>query len=321
MTDIQLSDATVQLLLSHRAMDGVGDVEIIAAAAIAAALRDCAAAHGIRQTEDDAGDGDQLVYWVHADDVRRVTLAKFTEWNRRNALVVLEHLAATGQSKGATRAADTRRLLVYGERGSVSWLRSLAEHARDLLPELEPEHVDHLDAQREARAARTPARVARRLDGRASALEAVAVLLAGMPTGRYAMGDLWDEYAAGTPTVGRTTFYRLLAEEAERAGLAVEHGRARERFLVIPAPAATIEEPAVNPAKNIAERVVERVIDHYAAEVIAEHGDDVRGAIRDLMAAGRPAAALTLQREHLAATGTDGAVIDLAEARARREPR
>lgn len=70
----------------------------------------------------------------------------------------------------------------------------------------------------------------------------------------------------------------------------------------------------------VADRVIERVLDTLTAETLADLGD-VRAIIRERLANGDPVGALLAQREaheHMAATGTDGVVLDLAEARERR---
>lgn len=94
----------------------------------------------------------------------------------------------------------------------------------------------------------------------------------------------------------------------------------KAHFYVIPeyANRAPYEE---NTMDNIAEQVLDRVIETLADEVIAEHGDDVRDRVRDLMSSGDHLGALTLQRERIAATGTDGVVVNLDTARARRVAR
>ena len=86
------------------------------------------------------------------------------------------------------------------------------------------------------------------------------------------------------------------------------------RVYFIPDPAAKPEEASM----NLTDAVLERVIDRLADETLATYGDDVRDEIARRLGAGDRLGALTLQRERLAATGTDGTVVDLARARARR---
>lgn len=107
------------------------------------------------------------------------------------------------------------------------------------------------------------------------------------------------------------TFYRV-ADELLGARRRRNDG---SRFYVIPAPPA---QPKENNMDTIAEAVLERVTQQLTEETLAEFGPSILQQIRAQLMAGKPASALTLQREHLAATGTDGAVVDLADARARR---
>jgi hypothetical protein len=69
---------------------------------------------------------------------------------------------------------------------------------------------------------------------------------------------------------------------------------------------------------NLADAVIERVVKKLADETLDEIGDAVRDEIVAKLRSGDRLGALLLQRDHHDATGTDGAVVDLAAVRTRR---
>lgn len=78
-----------------------------------------------------------------------------------------------------------------------------------------------------------------------------------------------------------------------------------QRFYVIPEPATNEEEEPMH--DSLADAVFDRVVEKIAANVEAE--------IMQRLRSGDRLGALLLQREHHAATGTDGAVVDLTARR------
>lgn len=116
----------------------------------------------------------------------------------------------------------------------------------------------------------------------------------------------------GTYRVPRRRVFFAVADEL--------FGASRKRGAQGSALAYTILDPSTRQeiTMNLADAVIERAVEKLADEMVDEFGDGVRSEIVARLRSGDRSGALNLQRAHLAATGTDGAVLDLAAHRARR---
>lgn len=123
-------------------------------------------------------------------------------------------------------------------------------------------------------------------------------------------GETRDD--GGTYRVPRRRVFFAVADEL--------FGASRKRGAHGSALVYTILDPATRQetTMNLADAVIERVIEKLADEMVDKFGDGVRSEIVARLRSGDRSGALNLQRAHLAATGTDGAVFDLAAHRARR---
>lgn len=332
---MQILQSDAERLLHLRSAGRVGPIDGIAPGAIANALREHLAAEGYRQ--GDSPYGDPIVYRVDpATGAARALSSR--AFRRELAPLALDVLGTLGRSgaRGARRATDTARTLEQGARGAESWRRKLSDFATARLVDVTEAELAAASAQPSTPApvpaqSRTDRNTARRKRHEAEATELVPRWLATATAtpGTHTLAALWNDFRAqvaaservpaehGARWIGRTTFYGILSEVADVRAIG-----GHKRVLVIPEPITephTKEEPSMDPAA-VADRVIERVLDTLTAETLADLGD-VRAIIRERLANGDPVGALLAQREaheHMAATGTDGVVLDLAEARERR---
>jgi hypothetical protein len=150
----------------------------------------------------------------------------------------------------------------------------------------------------------------------AADLHAQAVAsLEGLAEERVQDGDDWPETAEeyGYPLDPRAPRQRVFYPIADDL-----LGR-RKRGAHGSALAYTILDPSTRQeiTMNLADAVIERVVSKLADEMAEEFGNDVRSDIVARLRSGDRLGALALQRDCLAATATDGAVLDLAGHRAR----
>ena len=327
LTDLQLA-----ALRHHRAADTLGTLDVVSALALAQVLAEQMAAEGYRQ-HDDYSSGTVSTFRVLGSSApeRASHRAVFLPAVRTHAVAALEVLAS-GSDRAATRARSTLQVLTRRDRGAVSWLRATASRTRESLPAITDDELAAHDrakaeARRDARArpdakprdleieqaVRMHHRAADKAEVEADTRDVLAKWLPTLPPGAHLIGDVWDafdrarrgsaqklrETKPGASRVGRTTFYALLPD--------LTNGGAHRRFLIIPDPATTAQEAIVLP---------EILAEATAYRQAADEGERLF-RVRELLAAGQPAAALTLQREAIAATPPEG-VVDLDAHRTRR---
>lgn len=265
-----------------------------------------------------------------ADVVTRETLAALI----RDALAALPAEPST-----PAHYAALREYVEHAPAAEVdAFVREIvaALHHRDLF---EPWHATRdprppAKTQEEHAAAYTERRRAARAEALAEGLTVFDRWLAGIGPGRHRLGDVWaawtafrEEHGADLNArapavfdVGRTAAYAHLGETRE-----VVNGAARARYLVIPTPTPTEEEPPVQSVESIRaeaaairERTDATLAENYALEERLDVERRFLGLQREQHAAGDRAGAFQSQRERLAATGTDGAPVDLGAYRAAR---
>lgn len=256
-----LTPAQTDSLLAVRSADTLAGHDVIGAKAVASVAASILADDGHREYIDQ---GASRIYRKTSGSPLRVA------WRALVALVgdlvgeILDALllVAPAASSGAKRAAALRMVLRRRERGATVYLRVVASAVRDRLPALSEE--DYEDAEnavaeqvRAARKAARPASTAEELLVRRSAtsakrqasreedLAATADLLgkwaAGLPAGRYLIGDVWASWSHAVQSneklraadhrarrIGRSRFYELLARD-----FTVVNGGARSRYLVV----------------------------------------------------------------------------------------
>jgi hypothetical protein len=216
---------------------------------------------------------------------------------------------------------DLRLFVSEAERASVdTYLRGVVAAVRTLAPKWSPPKAGAVRGP-----AKTPAeaKAAQRERERGEAKAAAEAWLLhylendAKPGARILASDLYEiaeSDAFSTPT------FKALREPGPRQFYAVadeilgarrySHGA---RFYIVLDP-STRQGITV----NLADAVIERVVSKLADEMAEEFGNDVRADIVARLRSGDRLGALTLQRDRLTATGTDGAVLDLAAHRARR---
>ncbi|WP_458111190.1 hypothetical protein M1D88_12580 [Arthrobacter sp. R1-13] len=246
LTPVQLA-----ALLHRRAADVLGDTDVIAPHAVARILTDHLAREGFRQFYA-ASDDFTLVYRIGDDAPARVSVRDFREEIHPRVLEILTSAAAADHS-GARRARATVQALNGRQRGAESWLRTAALHAREMLPDLtDQEQVSlerrNVDVQLKRPSAdrlhtQAARRQIRKATDEAETREVLEAWLGALPDGPHPLPDVWQAFQharqkseqklrstkPGALAVGRTTFYRLLAEFGE-----VRTGQARSRVLAVP---------------------------------------------------------------------------------------
>lgn len=242
-------------LLHRRAADVLGDSDVIAAHSVGRILANHLAAEGFRQFYA-ASDDVTVVYRIGGHNPVRVIVRDFrVEIGPRVSEILAA--AATADQAGARRARATLQALDGRHRGAESWLRTVALHAREMLPDLTEQEQASIEqhkatekaallprrprvGQAEAQAVR---RQSRKETDAADARDVMGVWLPTLPDGPHALPDVWEAFqyarqkseeklratSPGALAIGRTAFYRLAAELGE-----VTSGHARARFLAIP---------------------------------------------------------------------------------------
>ena len=339
-----LTEAQTVALRTRRAADMLGDLDIVATLALGGVLADQMAAEGYRQNEDAYGTVSAFRLRDGASAERAPHRGVFLPAVCVYAIAALTSLSSGQDRAAAARARATLQILTRHDRGAEAWLRATATRTRDSLPSITDDELADFDrtqaeARRATRAAnaqgrdlereRVGAQARRTADkdtAEADTLDLLAKWLPTLPPGSHLLGDVWAafERARNSPAarlrlretkpgalrIGRTAFYKLLPSLGT-----VSHGIRRSRYFSIPDPstAATKKETAV----NLAEAVLARTVEILATATAHEYRDAVAAEIRELSAAGRPAAALLVQRGALSATASLGGD-ELAARRARR---
>ena len=322
----QLTEAQTVALRHRRAADTLGERDIVGSLALGGVLAEQMAAEGYRQHEDNYGTVSAFRLPEGASAERAPHRGVFLPEIRAHSIAALTSLSS-GADQAAARARSTLQLLTRRDRGAEAWLRTTASRTRDNLPAITDDELADFDrtqaeARRATRAANAEGRdrerervcaQARRAAGK-SAVETdtrdlLALWLPTLPPGTHLIGDVWGafERARSSPAaiaklretrpgalrIGRTAFYGLLSSFG-----AVTPGTRRSRHFSYSDPSIiTMKETAV----NLAEAVLARTVEILATETAAEHRDVVAAEIRELLAAGQPAAALIVQRDDLAA--------------------
>ncbi|PZQ88174.1 MAG: hypothetical protein DI534_11935 [Leifsonia xyli] len=210
--------------------------DVVAAQAVAAALRPTLATH-LRALESPGG---ALAVIRTTPTLTRVPLAELRADlvpPARDALTLAAEHAPDGIRHRRARATLD---VLADDALAGPWLRTLAAHVRDTLPELDPVDREALLAtEAEARRARTTRRprpdraertareAATRADADAELRELLARWLPTWDLGRYPLPTLWAEFERQRPavarrwpaaaTAGRTRFYRAVTELAADA--------------------------------------------------------------------------------------------------------
>jgi hypothetical protein len=325
-----LSDDQLAALRHHRAADYLGALDIIGSLAMGRVLAEQMSADGYRQYDDYISETVTVFKLTGADAPERVLYrTTFLDDVRARSLAALEVLGADA-SRPALHARSTLQLLTGGTRGAHAWLRATAQRARENLAEIDDADLAAYDqtkasarvAQRAVKAAHrdlTAERAARqdqRTESKAQAESDTRAVLAKwlptLPPGTHPIGEVWSAFdrartkdasalraaRPGALLVGRTTFYAILSD----LGSVVNTG-ARRRSLVVPHTSTPAQEAPVTS---------EILAEASAYREAADQGERLL-RMRELLAAGQPAAALLLQRESMAA------VADIEAFRARRE--
>ncbi|MBF4634740.1 hypothetical protein ITJ38_10040 [Agreia pratensis] len=256
-------------LLHPRAADTFGDVDVISPRALSDSLREGLAANGYRQLEDDI-EGTLATYRLGDGEPERVPVREFRQVLRPVAIELATTLAGSN-APGARRARATARLLTRRERGAESYLRALAEHARDRLPEIVPASAED----------EPPA---------PDPLDLVAAWLPTLQPGRLQLGDAWRRWNTDHPDggIGRTNFYAALTDLGD-----VVNGGQRRRYLVTP-PTAPEEAPVIDNLREdtlvlraYADEAERALAAHAQLEALLEQRDRLGAPIVDELAARR----------------------------------
>lgn len=222
-------------LTSLRAADTLRDgTEIVAPRYLGEHLGTAYAALGFKAADGPSG---VAVYAPDGDAFRRVAYAEVLDCIRAAALDLLERLAAdTDRAATRRRLTATARILRENRTGATTWIRDALAAARAALPTMTEADLAAVAATAPTLtpaelAARATARRERDAAARADAeAEAATILDKWLGTFDVAdgeeipIGDVWAEWTAAVraladretrrrlAAIGRTRFYRLLAE-------------------------------------------------------------------------------------------------------------